>query len=933
MSDQNREYQNPNGAYPYYGQPQVGQPQGGYYPPTAAPQQYYQPQAGYYPPAPTPQYYQPQAGAPQYYQPPTPYGQPYYPAPPAPVPPATPYEQAQASMPKGEVIIQSSPFEEYGFTPDDSTNSGHDFGGIMDDVNQDDGFNVFNSQTPNFDLNEVETKAQTKTEEDSAFSSNTTPNYNIDAVNEAANSTADRDIFSNATPVFAVEDVSSKVISVDAVNESATIVPIPEAPTVSSTPSEPVSAMNFMASMQSMLSSMGTGAAPVAPTAQAEPAKPAEVPTDPQPTVVTTPAPTVDEPVVTATQPAYVQPAAPAKPGEPQKVFNVAAPAPANVPVTPKADPVVPPVAPTPVAPAVSQPATPVVPPVAPTPVAPAASQPATSVVPPVAPPPVAPAASQPATPVVPPVTYAQPDYVKSAPKINNTIQDISSTTSNASSQGEKGPEYWAYMNSLLNNFDDGQVHKEFHEPSYANMAPEVITEPKPVVTQPVAQAAHIKQDIPMDKVQSPYDMGNQDNSWLIPENDEYEDPKEVKRAKKAQLAEEKAALKAQKAEEKAALKAQKAEEKAALKAQKAEARAAKKASKKNKDVDEVPENNFYVNEDGDSNNEIENTSKFKRILAAIFPMKGDPVKEIIRKIVVIVAALVFIICMIRLLVIFIGTRSNASDTSELSGIMSSSETSETDWSSIYNKYPDVQFPSGMQPKFADLYVINNDLVGWIRIPGLDIDHPVVQTTDDSYYLKHNFKKEKSDYGTVFLSSGNSIDYLDLNTVIYGHSMRRDTQMFTPLKEYKSIEGFKKSPIIEFNTIYGDYKFKVFSVFITNGSTAGDNGYVFNYTFSNLASIESFAGFVAEIKQRSLYDTGVDIQPDDRLITLSTCTYEFSNARLVVIGRMVRDGESEEVDISKAVVNSNPRYPQAWYDANSKTNPYANYDKWVPTTA
>ena len=161
--------------------------------------------------------------------------------------------------------------------------------------------------------------------------------------------------------------------------------------------------------------------------------------------------------------------------------------------------------------------------------------------------------------------------------------------------------------------------------------------------------------------------------------------------------------------------------------------------------------------------------------------------------------------------------------------------------------------------------------------------------------------------------------------------MRRDKQMFTVLSDYKSIEGFKKSPIIEMNTLYDDYKFKVYAVFISNGTAEGDNGYVFQYATPNLATVESFAGYVEQLNQRTLYYTGVDIKPDDKVITLSTCTYEFDNARFVVVGRLIRDGESEEVDVSKAHINENPRYPQAWYDANKQSNPYETYAQWVPT--
>jgi sortase B len=121
-------------------------------------------------------------------------------------------------------------------------------------------------------------------------------------------------------------------------------------------------------------------------------------------------------------------------------------------------------------------------------------------------------------------------------------------------------------------------------------------------------------------------------------------------------------------------------------------------------------------------------------------------------------------------------------------------------------------------------------------------------------------------------------------------------------------------------------------VFITNGRTSEDNGYVFNYIFPNLKNERAFATFVDQINQRKLYNTGVDIKPTDKLITLSTCTYEFEEARLVVVGRMIRKGESESIDASKVRINSNPRYPQAWYDKKGLNNPYSGYSKWLPET-
>ncbi len=869
MSDQNRDFQNQNGGYPNYGQPQ-------YYQVPQAPQgvegqpMYYQA-----PPAPQgqPMYYQappaPQ-GQPMYYQaPPAPQGQPmYYQAPPAPIA-ETPAEP--------EVILQTPTFEDYGFSADDSLDSGHDFGGFMMDNNtlaSEPDTNFFNAPTPNLDIAEVEANAALKTEADTAMFNTPTPNLDINSVEVASKTTtdSDREAFSNPMPVIPVETQPSAPISIDA-----------EAHDIAPAPAEVAPAINFMASMQSMFSSM-TGSAAAVPVAP----------------VVSPVAPVVPEPQVSEVPVS-------------QPVVHNEAPAPQ--------------------------------------------------------------------------VAYQQPDTVVSDTSNDiNTIQDISST----SASEEKGPEYWAYMNQLLNKFDDGQVHggvgagtanptpaAEVNDLPFTPAAPiadlpftaaPAVTEPPvapaqenptaPVADIPVAPLAQqpepeVKHDPVIQVVDIPIapkpniirdvsnalpaepaasqatnlgmatagvaaataiplatDVLTQDEPDTVEEIDD----KTLKKMEKARKAEEKAAAKAAKAEARAAAKA----EKAAL-----------KAAKKNQALEDTEALADLENDELDA----EETSKAKRILGSIFPKKGDPKSEIIRKIVLIVAAVVFIGCMIRLGVIYMGTHENAQASQELSDMMATGESAESDWSTIYNKYPDVTFPVGMQTKFADLYALNDDLVGWIRIPGLDIDYPVVQTEDDNYYLKRDYKGNKSDYGTIFVGAKNNIETLDQNTVIYGHSMRRDVQMFAALKEYKTIEGFKNNPIIEFNTLYADYKFKVYAVFISNGSTAGDNGYVFQYTTPNLANLESFAGFVDQLNQRTLYYTGVDIQPDDKLIILSTCTYEFDNGRLAVVGRLIRDGESEEVDTSKATVNPNPRYPQAWYDENNQTNPYQTYANWVPTPA
>lgn len=254
--------------------------------------------------------------------------------------------------------------------------------------------------------------------------------------------------------------------------------------------------------------------------------------------------------------------------------------------------------------------------------------------------------------------------------------------------------------------------------------------------------------------------------------------------------------------------------------------------------------------------------------------------------------------------------------------------TPEQQWAKIKQEYPNVIFPSNIQLKYAKLYAENTDFVGYLTAKGVGLNLPVVQTDNDEKYLKKNFYGQSTKYGCPFVTHLNSIDPLDMNTVIFGHHMNNNT-IFGTLDAYKKIDGFKKAPVITFNTLYKDYSWKVIAAFITNAYAKDDNGYLFQYYFTSLSSQERFSAYLNELSQRSLYDTGVDVLPTDKLLTLSTCSHEFTDARFVVVARLVRDGETTDVDTSKAVVNSSPRYPQAYYNAKKiKNNPYKNASQW-----
>lgn len=253
----------------------------------------------------------------------------------------------------------------------------------------------------------------------------------------------------------------------------------------------------------------------------------------------------------------------------------------------------------------------------------------------------------------------------------------------------------------------------------------------------------------------------------------------------------------------------------------------------------------------------------------------------------------------------------------------------EEKWTYLYEKYPellDVKFPAGILFDYALYYAKNPQTIGYLKIDGTKIDTPVVQADNDKYYLRHDFNGNSTSYGAVFATYKAGFKPFDRNTLLYGHNMF-DGERFAALANYKSIDYFKKHPTIQFDTLFEKHQWKVYAVILTNGSTASNNGYFFDFTYDN-CSDTCFEEYIEELDKRKLYETGVDLLPTDKLLTLCTCTYEFDDARLVVIARMVREGESEEVDTKLAKFKDTPvKYPESYYD-NPKSNPYKNDKKF-----
>lgn len=257
----------------------------------------------------------------------------------------------------------------------------------------------------------------------------------------------------------------------------------------------------------------------------------------------------------------------------------------------------------------------------------------------------------------------------------------------------------------------------------------------------------------------------------------------------------------------------------------------------------------------------------------------------------------------------------NAANNDEIRDILSSS----TD---------DVNAPKEIIPELRGVYAQNNDTVGWIKVNGTQIDYPVLKYTDNEFYLKKDFNKKTNKHGIPFADYTTDFEKPSDNIVIYSHNMK-DGQMFSDLIKYRKTDFYKQHPIIEFNSLYSKDKYKIFSVFITNVNE--EHGEVFNYHNGvDFNSDEDFMKYVYNAQIRSMLDIPVDVNEDDKLLTLSTCTYEFDDARLVVMARKVRENEDLSVDTNNVKISENPLMPDIWYKLYGGSAPVVETFKYTP---
>jgi sortase B len=336
----------------------------------------------------------------------------------------------------------------------------------------------------------------------------------------------------------------------------------------------------------------------------------------------------------------------------------------------------------------------------------------------------------------------------------------------------------------------------------------------------------------------------------------------------------------------------------------------------------------------------------FSGIIKNFIPWKGDSPFEVMRKTVFSLALVVVGVCAFLISSYYIDLYKGKKEyenwnklyeEAEKNRLQDDGETVEETITGEMTEYLELN-------ELADWLKINPDFVGYINIPGTVVSYPVVQrkVTDpnelpNNYYLYRTFKQEENRAGCIFMDYRNHFDEVvdhrrvvenSGNIFVYGHNMNNRT-MFGSLRDYINNPYFySEHPIVEFNSPYNHYKFKIFSVFIVDGEDL-DSKYAYDcWNTLDFEDENAFYDYVNEAKKRTLICNDVDVKYGDQLLSLYTCNGLVENAKLILMCREVRAGEDLTEGTKNATLNDNVLYPTAYYDAGRPEN----YDpkKFVP---
>ena len=183
---------------------------------------------------------------------------------------------------------------------------------------------------------------------------------------------------------------------------------------------------------------------------------------------------------------------------------------------------------------------------------------------------------------------------------------------------------------------------------------------------------------------------------------------------------------------------------------------------------------------------------------------------------------------------------------------------------------------------FEGLQAMNSDIIGWIDIPGVGISYPLLQGSNNSYYLTHMSSGEYGIHGSIFMDIHNKPDFYDSNTIIYGHNMK-DGTMFAGLNAYQDFYFYQQHPYFYIYLPGYLLKYQIFSCY---SGQVGSSAYT--YAFGQEGAFQDFLG---DILSCAAYQTSVEVKATDRVVTLSTCVNADRNYRYLIHGKEVQNME------------------------------------------
>lgn len=178
---------------------------------------------------------------------------------------------------------------------------------------------------------------------------------------------------------------------------------------------------------------------------------------------------------------------------------------------------------------------------------------------------------------------------------------------------------------------------------------------------------------------------------------------------------------------------------------------------------------------------------------------------------------------------------------------------------------------------FDGLQERNSEVCGWLYSPDTVISYPVVQAENNSKYLHKDIDLNYSSYGTLFTETNSERYFNNDNTIIYGHHMN-DGSMFASIVNYARQNYYEKHPVIYLNTPEINYRVDIFAAFLTDMYS--------DVYIPNFPTDEEMQAWLDAAVEQSAIETDITVLPGDKILTMSTCTYEYDTARYVVLGRM-----------------------------------------------